>query len=119
VDFLRVTKTSRIDVEVSVQFINEDASPGLKRGGVLNIIAFREAHQAIPCHSLSLLSVAVLRPHPFTGKAGAGKQERTYRPATYLETWHVDSCGRKVDWWIFDDSTDGTGDASLLRVDGT
>ncbi len=38
VDFLRVTKTSRIDVEVPVHFINEDASPGLKRGGVLNIV---------------------------------------------------------------------------------
>ncbi|MFZ1107256.1 MAG: 50S ribosomal protein L25/general stress protein Ctc [Rhodomicrobium sp.] len=38
VDFLRVTKTSRIDVDVPVHFINEDASPGLKRGGVLNIV---------------------------------------------------------------------------------
>jgi large subunit ribosomal protein L25 len=38
VDFLRVSKSSRIDVEVPVQFINEDASPGLKRGGVLNIV---------------------------------------------------------------------------------
>ncbi len=38
VDFLRVSKTSRIDVEVPVHFTNEDASPGLKRGGVLNIV---------------------------------------------------------------------------------
>ncbi len=38
VDFLRVSKSSRIDVEVPVQFVNEDASPGLKRGGVLNIV---------------------------------------------------------------------------------
>jgi large subunit ribosomal protein L25 len=38
VDFMRVSKTSRIDVEVPVHFINEDASPGLKRGGVLNIV---------------------------------------------------------------------------------
>ena len=38
VDFLRVSRTSRIDVEVPVQFINEEASPGLKRGGVLNIV---------------------------------------------------------------------------------
>ena len=38
VDFLRVSRTSRIDVEVPVHFINEDASPGLKRGGVLNIV---------------------------------------------------------------------------------
>jgi large subunit ribosomal protein L25 len=38
VDFLRVSKSSRIDVDVPVHFINEDASPGLKRGGVLNIV---------------------------------------------------------------------------------
>jgi large subunit ribosomal protein L25 len=38
VDFMRVSRTSRIDVEVPVQFLNEDASPGLKRGGVLNIV---------------------------------------------------------------------------------
>lgn len=38
VDFMRVSKTSRIDVEVPVQFLNEDASPGLKRGGVLNVV---------------------------------------------------------------------------------
>jgi len=38
VDFLRVSRTSRIDVEVPVHFINEEASPGLKRGGVLNIV---------------------------------------------------------------------------------
>ncbi|PWT82490.1 MAG: 50S ribosomal protein L25 [Acidobacteria bacterium] len=38
VDFMRVSRSSRIDVMVPVQFLNEDASPGLKRGGVLNIV---------------------------------------------------------------------------------
>jgi large subunit ribosomal protein L25 len=38
VDFMRVGKSSRIDVAIPVHFINEDASPGLKRGGVLNIV---------------------------------------------------------------------------------
>ncbi len=38
VDFMRVSKSSRIDVEVPVHFANEEASPGLKRGGVLNIV---------------------------------------------------------------------------------
>ena len=38
VDFLRLSKTSRIDVEVPVHFTNEAESPGLKRGGVLNIV---------------------------------------------------------------------------------
>ncbi|MGX1100593.1 50S ribosomal protein L25/general stress protein Ctc [Amorphus sp. MBR-141] len=38
VDFLRVGRNSRVAVEVPVHFINEEASPGLKRGGVLNIV---------------------------------------------------------------------------------
>ena len=38
VDFQRVTPTSRVRVQVPVKFINEAASPGLKRGGVLNIV---------------------------------------------------------------------------------
>ncbi len=38
VDFLRVGKDGRIRVAVPVKFINEAASPGLKRGGVLNIV---------------------------------------------------------------------------------
>ncbi|MDX2264265.1 MAG: 50S ribosomal protein L25/general stress protein Ctc [Hyphomicrobiales bacterium] len=38
VDFLRLSKTARVDVEVAVRFINEEASPGLKRGGVLNVV---------------------------------------------------------------------------------
>lgn len=38
VDLFRVNEKTRIDVEVAVNFINEEASPGLKRGGVLNIV---------------------------------------------------------------------------------
>ncbi len=38
VDFMRVSKSSRIEVAIPVHFINEEASPGLKRGGVLNIV---------------------------------------------------------------------------------
>jgi len=38
IDFLRVTKDATIEVAVPVQFINQEASPGLKRGGVLNIV---------------------------------------------------------------------------------
>ena len=37
-DFLRLMADSLIDVEVRVRFINEETSPGLKRGGVLNIV---------------------------------------------------------------------------------
>lgn len=38
IDFMRVNKTSRITVLVPVEFINEDKAPGLKKGGVLNIV---------------------------------------------------------------------------------
>jgi large subunit ribosomal protein L25 len=38
VDLFRVDENTRIDVEVSVHFINEEKSPGLKRGGVLNVV---------------------------------------------------------------------------------
>jgi len=38
VDFLRVSASSRLTVEVPVHFLNQEASPGLKRGGVLNIV---------------------------------------------------------------------------------
>lgn len=38
VDLMRVDDKTRIDVEVAVRFINEDKSPGLKKGGVLNVV---------------------------------------------------------------------------------
>lgn len=37
-DFLRVTDSTRINVEVPVEFENEEQSPGLKSGGVLNVV---------------------------------------------------------------------------------
>jgi len=38
VDFLRIGEHSKVTVNVPVRFDNEDASPGLKRGGVLNVV---------------------------------------------------------------------------------
>tara|TARA_B100002051_G_C16739773_1_gene643519 strand:+ start:3120 stop:3854 length:735 start_codon:yes stop_codon:yes gene_type:complete len=38
VDFLRIVSGSKINLEIPVKFINNDKSPGLKRGGVLNIV---------------------------------------------------------------------------------
>ena len=38
VDFLRVGRGSSVTVEVPVEFVNEEASPGLKRGGALSIV---------------------------------------------------------------------------------
>jgi large subunit ribosomal protein L25 len=54
VDFLRVSKDAMVTVDVPVHFLNEAASPGLKRGGVLNIvrheIPVRCPADAIPNH---------------------------------------------------------------------
>ena len=38
VDFLRLAKGSKIEVAIPVVFVNEEASPGLKKGGVLNVV---------------------------------------------------------------------------------
>ena len=38
IDFLRVNNESKINISVSIDFINENKSPGLKGGGVLNVV---------------------------------------------------------------------------------
>ena len=38
VDFLRLAKDATVEVSVPVRFVNEEDSPGLKRGGVLNVV---------------------------------------------------------------------------------
>ncbi|MEZ2219851.1 50S ribosomal protein L25/general stress protein Ctc [Rhizobium sp. RCC_161_2] len=38
VDFLRVSGNSQVTVEIPVHFVNQEKSPGLKAGGVLNIV---------------------------------------------------------------------------------
>ena len=38
VDFLRIGEHSQVNVNVPVNFIDEEDSPGLKRGGVLNVV---------------------------------------------------------------------------------
>jgi large subunit ribosomal protein L25 len=38
VDFMRVGEHSLVTVEVPVRFLNEAASPGIKRGGILNVV---------------------------------------------------------------------------------
>ena len=38
VDFLRIVAGVKVRIEVPVKFLNHDKSPGLKRGGVLNIV---------------------------------------------------------------------------------
>lgn len=53
VDFLRVAKGATVHVNVPVVFENEEASPGLKRGGVLNVVR----------HELELVCDAEKIPH--------------------------------------------------------
>ena len=38
IDFLRIVKGSSVIIEIPVKFINNHKSPGLKKGGVLNIV---------------------------------------------------------------------------------
>tara|TARA_B100000029_G_C17438763_1_gene910693 strand:- start:311 stop:1075 length:765 start_codon:yes stop_codon:yes gene_type:complete len=38
IDFIRIVKGSKLTLEIPVKFINSEKSPGLKKGGVLNIV---------------------------------------------------------------------------------
>lgn len=51
VDFLRVASDTKVHVEVPVVFRNELASPGLKRGGVLNIVR-HDVEFTVPANSI-------------------------------------------------------------------
>ena len=51
VDFLRVSAKAKIAVAVIVIFENEEESPGLKRGGVLNIVR-REIELVCPATAI-------------------------------------------------------------------
>ena len=50
VDLMRLRRTTRINLFIHVDFINEDKSPGLKRGGVLNIVRHELEIAEIPDH---------------------------------------------------------------------
>lgn len=52
VDFLRISEHAKVNVAVPVVFADEDASPGLKKGGVLNVVR----------HELELVCDAALIP---------------------------------------------------------
>jgi large subunit ribosomal protein L25 len=56
VDFLRVSAESKVHVRVVVHFINQDQSPGLKKGGVLNVVA----------HELEIIAPATAIPSALT-----------------------------------------------------
>jgi len=50
-DFLRITADSTVTVEIPVRFVNEPASPGLKRGGVLNVVR-HEVEMRVPANRI-------------------------------------------------------------------
>ena len=51
VDFLRISKGATITVSVPVVFLNEEKSPGLKAGGVLNVVRY-EVEVSCPATSI-------------------------------------------------------------------
>lgn len=40
IDFLRVSKNTKVTIEVPVKFENEEECPGIKKGGILNIVRY-------------------------------------------------------------------------------
>ena len=50
-DFVRVSRGSIVTVEIPVNFVNEDEAPGIKRGGVLNLVR-REVELACPADAI-------------------------------------------------------------------
>lgn len=51
VDFLRIAADELVTVNVPFHFVNEDASPGLKRGGVLNVVR-HEFEVQVPANAI-------------------------------------------------------------------
>jgi len=61
VDLMRVDEKTRIDVDIPVKFVNEGQSPGLKRGGVLNVVR----------HTVRVYAPATAIPEFFTADVGS------------------------------------------------
>ncbi|MHC5652538.1 50S ribosomal protein L25/general stress protein Ctc [Stappia sp.] len=51
VDFLRVAKGSELTVDIPVHFINEEKCPGIKAGGVLNVVR-HTVEMTVPADSI-------------------------------------------------------------------
>jgi len=60
VDFLRLTKGAKVTVNVPVHFEDEDECPGLKRGGVLNVVRYEVEIEA-PATAIPEALVASLK----------------------------------------------------------
>ena len=48
VDFLRIGKNTKVHVEIPVHYVNEDACPGIRKGGVLNVVRH---HLEVSCRA--------------------------------------------------------------------
>ncbi|HRP78709.1 MAG TPA: 50S ribosomal protein L25/general stress protein Ctc [Aquamicrobium sp.] len=51
VDFLRVSANTLVTVQIPVHFLNEEKSPGIKRGGVLNVVR-HEIEAQVPANAI-------------------------------------------------------------------
>ena len=40
IDFLRVSDATKVTIEIPVKFENEEECPGIKKGGILNVVRF-------------------------------------------------------------------------------
>ena len=48
IDFMRVAKGSKVKLQIPVEIINEDKSPGIKKGGIVNLVVHRLECMADP-----------------------------------------------------------------------
>ena len=62
VDFMRISKGAKVHVFVPITFINDDKAPGIKRGGVLNIV-HHNLELICPAHSIPEKLVVDLTGH--------------------------------------------------------
>lgn len=51
VDFMRIKQNATLEIMVNVEFLNHEASPGLKRGGTLNVVR-HEVELAVPATAI-------------------------------------------------------------------
>ena len=41
VDFMRISKGSKVKIQIPVETINEDKAPGIKKGGIINLVVYK------------------------------------------------------------------------------
>lgn len=41
IDFMRVSKGSKVKIQIPVEIINEDKAPGIKKGGIVNLVVYK------------------------------------------------------------------------------